>query len=35
MVLLATLHNICLSASVFVFAGDGNPTHLQHVRDII
>ena len=33
-VALATRHNFRLSASVFVFAGDGSPTHLRHVTDI-
>ena len=31
-VTLATQHNFRLSASVFVYAGDGSPTHLHHVR---
>ena len=34
-VTLATRHNFHLSAFVFVFAGDGSPTHLRHVTDII
>ena len=28
-------HNFRLSAFVFVFVGDGSPTHLCHVTDII
>ena len=33
-VTLATRHNFRLSASVFVFADDGSPTHLRHMTDI-
>jgi len=33
-VTLATRHNFRLSASVFVFTGEGSATHLCHVTDI-